>query len=191
MRSRLIMPLLRPVLHSHRMINRRTFASGRPSKATNFLYGTVFLGAASVFGGLMYLLGKDLLGTTSVYTAIDEAVERIEGNPHAVQLLGGLPLSVHGHGGGRGGGRRRPAVRESFTAEGARCLEASFFVEGQQGTGQVSLQTVEDEQGRWRERYLAIQVPGHPLQVLIQPPAEPIQRPSGWRPLQRLAAGTR
>lgn len=136
----------------------------------------------------MYLLAKDMLGTSSVYRAIDEAVERIEANPTVVQLLGGLPISVHGHGGSGVGGRRRPAIRESFTPEGARCLEASFFVEGQQNTGQVSLQAIEDEDGIWRERYLAVQVPGHPLQILIQPPAEQAPRPTGWRPLERLAS---
>lgn len=136
----------------------------------------------------MYLLAKDMLGTSSVYQAIDDAVERIEANPTVIQLLGGLPISVHGHGGSGVGGRRRPAIRESYTANGARCLEASFFVEGQQTTGQVSVQAFEDENGGWKVQYLAVQVPGHPLQVLIQPPSEPVARLTGWRPLERLAS---
>ena len=162
---------------------RRGYGSGRPGGARNLLYGGVMVGAASVLTGLAYLLAKDMLFKGGAYQVIDDAVRKIEANSHLVQLLGGLPLSVYGHATARS--RRRPAVHESLLEDGARCMEASFFVEGQHAVGRVHLQMVEGEDGLWRERYFAVEVPGHPVQVLVQPAAQPAARPSGWSPFNR------
>lgn len=168
------------------LILRRKYSShARPSRAKNFVYGGVMLGAASLFGGVMYILVKDMLFQNGAYAVIDNAVGKIETNPQIVQMLGGLPISVHGYTSNRS--RRRPAIHESFTAEGARCLDTSFFVQGQLATGKVSLQVVEDEDGKWQERYFAVEIPGHPPQILVQPPPIQLQRPGGWHPFGRFA----
>lgn len=162
---------------------RRAYSTGRPGKGKSFLYGGVMLGAASIFGGLVYILAKDMLFQTGAYAEIDRAVDKIRGNSHLVQLLGGLPISVHGYTGNRG--RRRPAVHEYHDAQGARCMDLSFFVQGQLETGRVSLQLVEAEGKEMEPRYFSVEIAGQPLQVLVQPPhmhAEP-RRPS---PFQRL-----
>lgn len=164
---------------------RRAYAStrDRPGPAKNFLYGGVMLGAASVFGGLVYILAKDMLFQDGAYAVIDDAVDKIEANSQIVQMLGGLPLTVHGYTSNRG--RRRPAIHESHTADGARTIETSFFVQGQHATGRVSLQVVEDQEGRWKERYFAVEIPGHPAQVLVQPVVQVDTRPERWHPLAR------
>lgn len=164
---------------------RRGYASARnrPGPTTNFLYGGVMLGAASVFGGLVYILAKDMLFQDGAYALIDEAVAKIEANSQIIQMLGGLPISVHGYTSNRG--RRRPAIHESHTAEGARTIETSFFVQGQHATGRVSLQVVEDEEGRWKERYFAVEIPGHPAQILVHPVVQLDSRPDRWHPLAR------
>lgn len=164
---------------------RRGYGSGRVGGTRNLLYGGVVVGAASVLTGLAYLLAKDMLFTGGAYQVVDDAVRKIEANSHLVQLLGGLPLSVHGHATARS--RRRPAVHESLLEDGARCMEASFFVEGPHATGRVHLQVVEGEDGLWRERYFAVEVPGHPVQVLVQPAAEAAARARGWSPFNRFA----
>lgn len=164
---------------------RRGYASSRdrPGAGKNFLYGGVLIGAASVFGGLVYILAKDMIFQDGAYAVIDDAAAKIEANPRIVQMLGGLPLSIHGYTSNRG--RRRPAIHESHMSDGARTMETSFFVEGRHATGKVSLQVVEDEEGRWKERYFAVEIPGHPLQILVQPAVGVDSHTNRWRPLAR------
>lgn len=135
-------------------------------------------------------MGKDLLFPGGTYDVVDKAVQKIEANPQLVQMLGGLPLKVYGHTGHRS--RRRPAVHQSMMPDGARCLEASFFVEGPSGThGQVSLQLVEsasDGGAEWKERYFAVEVEGFPPHILVQPLPSVVKHQSrqGWHPFNRL-----
>lgn len=165
---------------------RRGYASSSrqgPGAGKNFLYGGVMIGAASVFGGLVYILAKDMLFQGGAYAVIDDAVAKIEANPQIVQMLGGLPLSVHGYTSNRG--RRRPSIHESHMPDGARTMETSFFVQGQHATGKVSLRVVEDEKGNWKERYFAVEIPGHSPQILVQPVVQVDSRPNRWHPLAR------
>ena len=68
--------------------------------------------------------------------------------------------------------------------DGRGCLDAIFVIEGDEGVAQVTLQTVEQEDGTWRERYLALDMAGMPTQVIVRPVSK-IQQGSGWNPFGR------
>ncbi len=65
--------------------------------------------------------------------------------------------------------------------DGRRVLDAAFYVRGSREEARVTLQAVEGEDGTWEERYLALDLPGMPTQVLVQPVIKPAPR-QGWHP---------
>jgi len=87
-------------------------------------------------------------------------MDHIQSDKQLVDELGGLPLTVHGYGDGSPGRRRRPVFKESFGADGRRQVHSSFFVKGERGEGKVFLEAYEDEQGRWKEKYLSVELTG-------------------------------
>lgn len=131
-------------------------------------------------GGVGYLLAKELWGT---YPLVDEAVALIRDDP-ALQGSLGRQLSVFGPGDGR---RRRPLVHTSLGPDGRQLVEASFYVQGEQGTrGRVSLRAMEREPGQWEKQLLAVDIPGHPTHYLIRStPLRVRSAPSGWNPFSR------
>lgn len=112
------------------------------------------------------------------YPIIDQTVSRLADNPAVRECLGGTTLAVYGMSDGRS--RRRPVVHQSVLEDGRRMIDAAFYVEGTAQRARVTLQAVEDEGGRWEERYLALDISGQPTMVLVQPVIK--QRSDGWHP---------
>lgn len=109
-------------------------------------------------GGATYVLFKELLFPNGLYQLVDTAMDHIQSDKQLVDELGGLPLAVHGYGDGSPGHRRRPVFKESFGVDGRRQVQSSFFVRGEGGEGKVFLEAYEDEQGKWKEKYLVIEL---------------------------------
>lgn len=82
------------------------------------------------------------------------------------------PLKVYGQ--ANNYGRRRPHVSTRLLEDGKTVVhDATFFVEGSNGPsrkGKVTLQLVEEEKGKLRERFLAVDLAGEGRVVLIEPP---------------------
>lgn len=132
-------------------------------------------------GGVGYLLVKELWET---YPLVDEAVALIKDDPTLQGALG-RQLSVFGPGDGR---RRRPFIHTSLGPDGRQLVEASFYVQDEQGTrGKVSLHAIEKEPGRWEKQLLAVDIPGRPTYYLIR--STPIKKAqpllAGWNPFGR------
>lgn len=125
-----------------------------------------------------YILFKELLLPGGSYPVIDQTVLHLSENAKVTQLLGGPPLSLHGISDGR---RRRPAVHQGLLEDGRRVIDAAFFVRGSKDEARVTLQAVEREDGEWEERYLALDIPGLPTQILVQPVVKSAPR-QGWHP---------
>lgn len=156
---------------------RRNSSYRRPIRPLNIIYGGIILGATGVFGSLLYFLAQDMLSESGTYKMIDQAVHRIEDDPRLIQMLGGLPLAVHGYntlGSNGRAGRRRPIIHETYSpATGAKQLETSFFVKGPIETGRVIIRMVEDEAGGWKDQYFSVEIPGQPPYFLVRPPSQP------------------
>lgn len=127
-----------------------------------------------------YLLAKELWGT---YPLVDEAVALIQDDPTMQESLG-RRLSVFGPGDGR---RRRPLVHTGLGPGGQQSLEASFYVQGEQGVrGRVSFRAVEREPGQWEKQLLTVEIPGRPTHYLIRPASPKLRMPSSaWNPFSR------
>lgn len=154
-------------------------------RARNGFYAAVLGGTLCIFGGVGYLLGKELFGGGATYPLIDEAVALIEQDKQLIKALGPAPLSIFGTSDGR---RRRPAVRKDLSADGRQLVEAQFYVKGDQGRGKVHLRVAEQEDGQWEKQFLTVELPGHPPYFLIK------SRPAnnsigGWNPFSRLFNG--
>lgn len=82
------------------------------------------------------------------------------------------PLKVYGQ--SNRYGRRRPHISTRTLEDGKTVVhDTVFFVEGSNGParrGQVTLQVVDEGNGRTKERLLTVDLPGEPKRVLIQPP---------------------
>lgn len=149
------------------------------------LGGTVCLFGKPTFklspiGGLGYVIVKELLAPNGSYHIIDQAVDRLRQNTKVHELIGGSDFKFYGMGDGRKS-RRRPIIHQRLLEDGRNCIDANFYIEGDR-RARVTLQAVEGEDGRWEERYLALDLPGQPTQVLIQPIIKP--RTENWHPFR-------
>jgi hypothetical protein len=146
-------------------------------KSRNGFYAVVLGGTVCLFGGIGYVLLQELLLPGGTYPIIDNTLSL-----HQTELesLLGPNLSVYGMSDGR---RRRPAMQQSIANDGRRVVDAAFFVEGCNEKAKVTVQAVEGEDGVWEERYLALDLPGKPRLILVQPLTKIIN--SGWNPFSR------
>ena len=137
-------------------------------------YAGLFGGTVAAFGGIIYTLYTELQGTSGTYPMLQRAVSLIEADPKLMASLGSArgPLKVYGQ--ANNYGRRRPHLSSRLLEDGKTHVhDATFFVEGSNGPARkakVTLQVVEEEKGKLKERFLAVDVPGEGRIVLIQPP---------------------
>ncbi len=128
----------------------------------------------AAFGAILYTLYSELQGSSGTYPMLQRAVTLIESDPKLMSSLGADkgPLKVYGQ--SNNYGRRRPHLTSRLLEDGRTHVhDATFFVEGSNGPARkakVTLQVVEEERGKLKERFLAVDVPGEGRIVLIQSP---------------------
>lgn len=102
-----------------------------------------------------------------------------------MNYFGEVPLKVYGQ--SNRYGRRRPRVISRFLEDGTRCYDTSFWLEGplNHKKALVTLQVVEDDNTKLKERFLAVELTdrGGEKIILIQP--HQIIK-SKWNPFSKL-----
>ncbi len=150
-------------------------------KSRNGFYAVVLGGTLCIFGYVGYVLAKELVSPNGSYYIIDQTVKKLESDPETCEHLGGPPFQIYGTSDGR---RRRLNTNQQILEDGRKQVNAVFWIEGGLRRAKVTVNVVEDEDGGWRERYLATEVPGEVPRILVRP-VEEIKRSSVWNPFSR------
>lgn len=137
-----------------------------------------------VLGGAGYILAKELLFPGGAYSLIDDTVRRLEGNEEVRRLVGPADkFAVYGVGDGVHSIRRRPMVQKRIGDDGRTIVDAVFYIEGSTSKAKVTVEAAEREDGGWEDKYLAVDVPGMPTKILVQPVIR--LRQNSWNPFNR------
>ncbi|KAL4234132.1 Mitochondrial import inner membrane translocase subunit Tim21 [Mactra antiquata] len=130
----------------------------------DFTYLAVSVAALGVLGALFYYIGRELFSSQSSVGVYKKALKRCVEDSEVIIALG---QPIKGYGEETRRGRRRHVSHIEFVQDGRKHMRMKFYVEGTDKKGEVNLEVVQNDDGKYDFRYLFIQLEQFPYKTIV------------------------
>lgn len=127
-------------------------------------YLGISLVAIGVLGAMIYFIGRELFSGESSNGVYTKAFKRCVNDSEVIVALG-EPIKCFGEETRRG--RRRHVSHVIFEQDGRQHMRMKFYIQGSDKKGEVNLEVVKDDSGKFAYRYLFVQLEQFPYRSII------------------------
>ncbi|XP_061095762.1 mitochondrial import inner membrane translocase subunit Tim21-like [Conger conger] len=133
----------------------------------DFTYFIVVLVGVGVTGGLLYILFKELLSSSSPNKIYGKTLDKCKRHPEVIGAFG-EPIKAYGETSRRG--RRQQISHVEFLRDGVKHMRLKFYIEGSeprmQGTVHTELRE-NPETGKYEFRYVFVDMDTYPRRTIV------------------------
>ncbi|KAJ8277705.1 hypothetical protein GJAV_G00078810 [Gymnothorax javanicus] len=133
----------------------------------DFTYLLIVLVGAGVTGGLLYILFKELLSSSSPNKIYGKALDKCRAHP---EVIGAFGEPIKGYGETSRRGRRQQIGHAEFLQNGKKHMRLKFYIEGSepQLQGTVHTEVMENpETGKYEFRYVFVDMDTYPRRTIV------------------------
>ncbi|KAJ8376591.1 hypothetical protein SKAU_G00071710 [Synaphobranchus kaupii] len=133
----------------------------------DFTYLIVVLVGIGITGGLLYIIFKELLSSSSPNKIYGKALDKCRAHPEVIGAFG-EPIKAYGETSRRG--RRQQINHVEFLRDGVKHMRLKFYIEGSeprlQGTVHTEMRE-NPETGKYEFRYVFVDVDTYPRRTIV------------------------
>ncbi|XP_064189209.1 mitochondrial import inner membrane translocase subunit Tim21-like [Anguilla rostrata] len=134
---------------------------------TDFTYLIVVLVGLGVTGGLLYILFKELLSSSSPNKIYGKALDKCRTHP---EVIGAFGEPIKGYGETSRRGRRQQISHIEFLRDGVKHMRLKFYIEGAEPRLQGTVHTEvreNPETGKYEFRYVFVDMDTYPRRTIV------------------------